>query len=63
MKTLSHPNIVALFEVIDDPEKDCLYLVKLPRSFRTRARAPPAADASMRHRVTHIGAASSRAPS
>lgn len=31
MKTLQHPNIVNLIEVIDDPESDNLYLGNLPK--------------------------------
>jgi len=27
MKTLKHPNIVRLYEVIDDPETDEIYLI------------------------------------
>ena len=28
MKRLQHKNIVTLFEVIDDPTKDCFYMVQ-----------------------------------
>ena len=27
MKKLNHPNVVSLFEVLDDPEEDSLYMV------------------------------------